>query len=789
MTTLRRKLLGDLRAQRGAFFAVWLTVALALSFYGATYPAGVGMIESFLATYDLLHYADFTAHIEAAPRAEVEAAVRAIDGVTAVEARLTVDAGLELTAPDRLTLHLIGLPGDGRPAVNAVQVTAGQTIDGAGQLLLLESFARYHGILPGDVLRIWLDGAAHDLTVAGLAFAPEYLVAGQSSLMPFPQHNKFSVGYLRVDELTALAGLDPALANDVALTIHPTADAAAIRAELAHILAPYAPDAILSRVQTPSGGVMDANIRGDMAVAGFFSAMFLLIGGLAMAVLLARLMDAETRRIGTMRALGLSRGAVVRHYLAFPLIIGVSGALVGSVLGYLGSYLVAAYFIQTLAGGSLPTFVNTPQWTFIAFGAGLTIVLALLAAALPTWRASGTAPGLALRPATPKGIGAQAQITIPGLPLTAQQALRNMLRAPARTLNTVLGVMIGFTVLLAASGTADGVINWNRVQFYDGPAYDLQVTWNMPAPATARLAAVTGTPGVAEAVSALIGPVTVGIRHSPARSLDTYAVSLDGDSGFLRLVTTAGDAAFRQDDAVWIGHNLARVLDLSPGDTVTLTALGQSHEARVAGIVDQGAGSPVFVPQALMNSWLPLGLPQANAALVRVESGQREAARRALGDLPGVTAVEVVAQTAADIADYSALFVNFSYLFQAFGYLVTLVVVFNTVSINLHERREELAIMRAMGARLGEIARALGWELLTMSGLGMILAVLPGWIALDWLMGNYHLDFFGVTNTIAPHSYLIAAGGVIAVVLLAEWLGLRGLRKADLGYLSKTLST
>jgi hypothetical protein len=120
----------------------------------------------------------------------------------------------------------------------------------------------------------------------------------------------------------------------------------------------------------PSGGVIDANIRGDMAVSAFFSAMFLLVGGVVMAILLARLMESETRRIGTMRALGLGRAEVVRHYLTYPLLISLAGALAGSLLGYLMSFAVAGFFIQTLAGGSVPAFVNRPQWLFQSLSAG-----------------------------------------------------------------------------------------------------------------------------------------------------------------------------------------------------------------------------------------------------------------------------------------------------------------------------------------------------------------------------------------------------------------------------------
>ncbi|MBN1967082.1 MAG: ABC transporter permease [Anaerolineae bacterium] len=798
LTTLRRKMRGDLRAQWGAFLAVWLTAVVGLAFYGSTYPAGIAMIDSMFATYDQFGYADFTAEFEAAPAAAVHAAVEPLlarEDVAAVAVRTVTEIGVTLApdAPARLTLRLIGLPtrDDGavlHPAVNDVLVTQGELPDAPGEILLIERFATYHGLQPGDTVQVWTGDTPHDLAVRGYAFGPEYIVMGQGPLMPFPIPSSFGVGYLRDVDLAALIDASGTV-NSVAVRLREgtsEGEAEAVRTALSEALAPFEPDYLYSRVQTASGGVIDANIKGDMAVAGFLSVMFLVISGLVMAVLLARLMDAEKRRIGTMRALGLSRAEALRHYLSYPLLIGISAALAGSLAGYLGSFFVAHFFINTLTGGSLPTFINTPQWGYIGSGAGVVVALALIAGALPTWRASGTAPGLALRPITPHGLGAQARVSLPGLPLAAQQAVRNTLRAPVRSLNTLLGVLLGCVVILSTSGTADTTIRMYRAQYVDTLHFDIQVTWEAFDLAENRRILVADLPGVAGVEVALAGPATVRLGE---RSLDTFAISMSDRDDFYTFNTLAGDPAFTRDDVIWIGQNLARVLQAGPGDTLTLEALGQQQHAEVAGVVEQAFGSVAYVPADLMASWTPLGVRLANLAFVRTEPGQLEAAQAALAGLDGVVSVDVLPTYSADLWAYLSLWANFSYMFQLFGYVLTLLVVFNTISINLHERREELAIMRALGATLGEIGRTITWETLSVTVLGMVLSLPLGWIALGWMMQNYDLDFFGSVNTVAPASYLIAAGGIVAVVLAAEWLGLRTLRGVDLGALSKTLSS
>ena len=73
------------------------------------------------------------------------------------------------------------------------------------------------------------------------------------------------------------------------------------------------------------------------------------------------------------------------HYLSFGALIGVSGGLVGSALGYLTSFIVMMPFVTTIAGGYLPGFTNQPQWGFILAGFSVVALGTTLAGAYPAW--------------------------------------------------------------------------------------------------------------------------------------------------------------------------------------------------------------------------------------------------------------------------------------------------------------------------------------------------------------------------------------------------------------------
>jgi putative ABC transport system permease protein len=792
LKSLRRKVWGDMRANRGQFIAVWLVVTLGTAFYGAMYPAGVNMLKSIYRTYDQLKYLDFQVQTEAAFAPDTVEQVRAIPGVEAAEGRLIVESGLQPDPahPYLINLRLISVPDAGQPAVNQLDIRSGHDLHAAGDVLLLERFAKQHGLKAGDKLRVQVGGQMVDLTVAGIVFSPEYLVSGRSPEAPFPTPSTFGVAWMRYSELSALAGRTGEI-NDIAVHLDGkasqprTALKASVETALRDLFAGESGVVITGREQTASGGIVVALINGNFPLMRFYSGMFLAGGTIITGILLARLVESERRRIGTLRSLGVTRRELMVHYLTFGLIIGVSGGVAGSILGYLNSFWVMQTFLSYIAGGSLPEFVNVPQIPFILLGFVIVVLGSTFAGIYPAWTQSATPPGIALRPATPKTPNALSRLPLGFLPLALRQTVRNLLRAPGRSIGTALGILSGAMMMFSALAMWD-TMNVRFGEFLDANAYDLRVDMNGLYPAGTLEAQMDKIGGVRSAQAALIGPTTA--INPGGKAFDTVAISLDGSDPYFHLNTLDGAAAFSRADGVWIGNNLQRMLDLRVGDTLTLRALGQEHQAEVLGVVSYVIGDPVFVPRALMESWIPGGIFPANVVLVRAAPGQKQAVRDAVVGQPGVVAAEVFADFESDLNHYLEYFRAGTIIFGGFGYILTLALLFNTVNASLRERHDELSVLRALGSTRREIALTVTLELLVMVLLGALVGVPLGREMGFWLFKAYEADFYGTVSLIKPISYVIGMASILIVIFLAEIPGLRAVQRADLGQVSKSQS-
>lgn len=135
----------------------------------------------------------------------------------------------------------------------------------------------------------------------------------------------------------------------------------------------------------------DVILRLAKSMAWATSLVALILGSVGMLNTMVMSVFERTTEIGVLRALGWRRSRVLKLVLGEALVLGVVGALLGGLLGYVG--LHALTLAPTARG-----FINPviPPATY-AFGLALAVGLSLLGGLYPAWHASQLEPTEALR--------------------------------------------------------------------------------------------------------------------------------------------------------------------------------------------------------------------------------------------------------------------------------------------------------------------------------------------------------------------------------------------------------
>jgi putative ABC transport system permease protein len=130
---------------------------------------------------------------------------------------------------------------------------------------------------------------------------------------------------------------------------------------------------------------------------GGIAAISLLVAGIGiMNIMIVSLIE-RTREIGILKALGMKSRTVLSIFLGESAIIGLMGALLGILSGWILANITARLLASGAFGGT--GFKVTPLLTpevfvgSLAFGIGISVIFALY----PAWRASKLKPVEALR--------------------------------------------------------------------------------------------------------------------------------------------------------------------------------------------------------------------------------------------------------------------------------------------------------------------------------------------------------------------------------------------------------
>ena len=135
--------------------------------------------------------------------------------------------------------------------------------------------------------------------------------------------------------------------------------------------------------------------------------MIILVAAFNVISSLIMLVKDKTADIAVLRTIGASAGAILRIFLMCGAFVGVTGTLIGTVMGVAVCWNIVAiqHFIERVTGGQvfdsrafmLTTLPDQVDWADVTRVVVLGFTLSLLATVYPSWKAARTDPVEALR--------------------------------------------------------------------------------------------------------------------------------------------------------------------------------------------------------------------------------------------------------------------------------------------------------------------------------------------------------------------------------------------------------
>lgn len=482
---------------------------------------------------------------------------------------------------------------------------------------------------------------------------------------------------------------------------------------------------VLDRSSNPGYAEFSQDAERIDKIAAVFPVFFILVAALVCLTTMTRMVEEQRTQIGTLKALGYGRGAVMAKYLVYA----VSASLIGSVAGLLIGFrlfptiIFNAYRIMYVMPDVQTPF--RPGYALLCIAAS--VACTALAALAACYKELASSPSQLMRPqAPPAGKRILLERFSPlwkRLSFLKKVSLRNLFRYKKRIWMTVVGIAGCTALMLAGFGLKHSISTIVEKQYETIFTYDATVGFDE------KLTDDEKAEILAQAQSASSEAMMLRQNAAEISSAETGQKSIylfisaqpDALKDFISLHhRTDSDPVSLKDDGVILTEKMARLLKVSAGDTVTLWLDDtQKAEFKVTDIAENYLLNFIYMtPRCYANAFGSDA--RYNSVAVRLnEQADQNAFSTALLKNNNVRLISFTSDGGQQFRDVVKSLNYIVLVLIVCAGLLAFVVLYNLANINIEERIREIATIKVLGFYDAEVSAYVSRENTISSLLGM----------------------------------------------------------------------
>ena len=525
---------------------------------------------------------------------------------------------------------------------------------------------------------------------------------------------------------------------------------------------------VLDRGSTMSMVTLEQYADRMAAITRVFPVFFFLVAALVASTTMTRMVDENRLQMGTLKALGYSNASIAGKYLLYGIAASVLGSIVGMAVGFVVFPTIIWYAYHTVMF-SIPTF-TLHFYPGMALGSvalsAAVIGLSTLQACHASLKEKTASLLLPRAPVAGKRIFLEYLTPLwKRMSFSQKTTARNLFRYKKRFFMTVLGVAGCTALLLIGFGIQDSLLPMLTKQTTELTHTDLTISLS-------NEKALTMENGLADLLDSSSEISTWGRYYT--KSVTIYNAA--GEKDTVSLVAAADESQMTQyftfrtrighraigfdDSSVILTEKTAEKLDLSVGDSFEVeTADGGRKTLTLTGITENYVFTRLYLSQSQLKSLSGGSLPAWNTVFAQTDCPSDDARTALSSDILACNYVSTV----SFIEDTTQMFDG---LIGCLNYVVMLVIVcaaalaavvlYNLISVNLGERKKELATIKVLGFYDKEVYRYIFREIDLLSFIGSLVGLALGVPLHQFIIRTVEMDQMMFIRSIAPRSFVFS---------------------------------
>lgn len=545
---------------------------------------------------------------------------------------------------------------------------------------------------------------------------------------------------------------------------------------------------IQDRTSISSFASVDSDTSSIESIATIFPLIFFVVAVLISLTTATRMVEEERTLIGLYKALGYARRRILSKYVRYVLYACLAGGAVGCLLGFVA--LPEFLFTVFRAMYDLPAWNLGFDGLRALFAVGLFAAGTVGATVLACRQELAETPASLMRPRAPR---TGARILLERirpiwrhLGFLNKVTARNLFRYKKRALMTIIGVAGCTALVICGFGIRDTVTSLSAKQYGSVTKADLTAVSTPADFASARETLHERAEGEGLTIESEL-PVyidSVTLEHGDAsETVQLIAVDdarADELSDYIGTVDEGGTGLSVSDGAL-ITKNAAQVLGFGAGDTVRMqdSAL-DAGDVQVAGIPVAYLGNTVMLTKTAYRD--AFGKDAPDNALLADLSGN-PSLQIALGEASADDGWLSVTSTRALERDFEKNFTvvnSVVALITVMAAALSFVVVFTLSNTNISERERELATIKVLGFRAGEVHTYVNKETLILTAIGALAGVPLGAVLAESFTYILQLPSLYFDVQVEPLTYVYAVALAFAFTIIVNLATNRSLDRIDM---------
>lgn len=468
------------------------------------------------------------------------------------------------------------------------------------------------------------------------------------------------------------------------------------------------------------------------AIAAVFPIFFMLVVFLMSLNTMTRMIEEERGEIGTYVSLGINKFKIILSYLFYVLIATSIGLAIGLAIGY--AYVPRVLYSIYHANFVIPELKTYAEIIPCISIILVTISLMVIVTLLTILKDFKYVPATLLRPVPPKNgkkvFLERIKFIWKRLSFTWKVTIRNLFRYKKRIIMTLLGISGCTALLLTGFGIRDSVsslvsLQYDKIHLYDTMLIlnDEQTTINE------EINKVLNDNNINNLLYTHMETFTFNADN---KNIDTYLLAFNDLSlvdNYIKINDLSGNKLELSDNGVIITSKMAELLDAEIGKSISIrNSENELFILKVEGICENYVNSYIYMSSNYYNKIF--NEITYNTIITNIN----ESLATILMDTEYFSNIQFTTDSLDVFNDIISGMNNIVYLIIISSSLLTVIVLYNLTTININERKREIATLKVLGFKDREVSTYVYRETLILTVIGIIIGLFLGVILNNFVL-------------------------------------------------------